>query len=145
MSTGQDFLSCPASYLRSGGRQERTKIKNASYPTGQDTRTAYPVLSSGPYGLHVKNTRALTTPLKRFCCFLPLLSESRAEKNMSERVSPKSLMEAFEKFLKTSQEILSNSFSLPLVNYGNFSKNIISSQSFGNRLTREQSKYLIFT
>ena len=46
VSTGQDFLSCPASYLRPGGRQDRTKIKNASGPTGHDTRTACPVLSS---------------------------------------------------------------------------------------------------
>ena len=35
MRTGQDFLSCLASYLRPGGRQDRTKIKNASCPTGQ--------------------------------------------------------------------------------------------------------------
>ena len=40
VSTGQDFLSCPASYLRPGGRQDRTKTKNASCPTGQD-RTAH--------------------------------------------------------------------------------------------------------
>ena len=57
VSTGQDFLSCPASSLRPGGRQDRTKTKNASCPTGQDrtgqdraghqdTRTACPVLSS---------------------------------------------------------------------------------------------------
>ena len=39
-------LSCPASSLRPGGRQDRTKTKNASCPTGQDTRTACPVLSS---------------------------------------------------------------------------------------------------
>ena len=46
VSTGQDFLSCPAFYLRPGGWQDRTKTKNASCPTGQDTRTACPVLSS---------------------------------------------------------------------------------------------------
>ena len=51
VSTGQDFLSCPASYLRPGGRQDRTKTKNASCPTGLDTRTACPVLSSGSNSL----------------------------------------------------------------------------------------------
>ena len=40
-------LPCPTSYLRPGGRQDRTKIKDASCPTGQDTRTACPMLSSG--------------------------------------------------------------------------------------------------
>ena len=51
LSSDEHFLSCPASYLRPGGRQDRTKIKNASCPTGQDTRTACPVLSSGSNGV----------------------------------------------------------------------------------------------
>ena len=51
VSTGQDFLSCPASYLRPGGRQDRTKTKNASCPTGQDTRSACFVLSSDEHFL----------------------------------------------------------------------------------------------
>ena len=46
MSTGQDFLSCPASYLRPGWRQDRTNIKNASCPTGQDRTPGPPVLCS---------------------------------------------------------------------------------------------------
>ena len=36
MSTRQDFLSCPASYLPHGGRQDRTKVKIASCSTVQD-------------------------------------------------------------------------------------------------------------
>ena len=32
VSTGQEFLSCPASYIRPGGRQDRTKTKNVSCP-----------------------------------------------------------------------------------------------------------------
>ena len=47
VTTGQDFLSCPASPLRPGRRQDRTKTKNASCPTGQDIRTPRsPVLCS---------------------------------------------------------------------------------------------------
>ena len=46
VSIGQDFLSCPASYLRPGGRQDRTKIKDASCPTGQDRTPGPPVLCS---------------------------------------------------------------------------------------------------
>ena len=65
IGTGCPVVSCPASYLRPGGRQDRTKIKNASCPTGQDknkkrvlsyrtgqdTRTACPVISSGRHPL----------------------------------------------------------------------------------------------
>ena len=56
LSSDEHFLSCPAlscflsSSWRAAGQerteQDRTKIKNASCPTGQDTRTACPVLSS---------------------------------------------------------------------------------------------------
>ena len=46
MSIFCPVLPCPASYLGPGGRQDRTKIKNASCFTGQDTKTVRPVLSS---------------------------------------------------------------------------------------------------
>ena len=51
VSTGEDFVSCPSFSLRLAGRQNRTKTKNASCPTGQDTRTACPVLSSDEHFL----------------------------------------------------------------------------------------------
>ena len=38
LSCAQHFLSCPASSLRPAGRQDKTKIKNASCPTGHQDR-----------------------------------------------------------------------------------------------------------
>ena len=50
LSSDEHKMSCPTSYLRPGGRQDRTKTKNASSPTGP------PVLCSAliPEGDHGK-------------------------------------------------------------------------------------------
>ena len=75
MSTGEDFLSCLASYLRPGGRQDRTKTKNASSLTGQDRTPGPSVLCS-----------ALMSIFFVLSCFLPSSWQAAGQDKNQKRV-----------------------------------------------------------